>query len=63
VDPEEADLPAFLIQPPAPFRRRSDRITVDYTVCFQPSLHRFDVCVTVHHIWQWREVPTWCNNY
>jgi len=22
-----------------------------------------DVCVTVHHIWKWREVPTWCNNY
>jgi len=25
--------------------------------------HRFDVFVTVHHIWKWREVPTWCNNY
>jgi len=23
----------------------------------------FDVCVTVHHMWKWREVPTWCNNY
>jgi len=22
----------------------------------------FDVCVTVHHIWKWREVPTWCND-
>jgi hypothetical protein len=22
----------------------------------------FDVCVTVHHVWKWREVPTWCNN-
>ena len=22
----------------------------------------FDVCVSVHHIWNWREVPTWCNN-
>jgi len=20
------------------------------------------VCVTVHDIWKWREVPTWCNN-
>jgi len=23
----------------------------------------FDVCVTVHHIWKRRAVPTWCNNY
>jgi len=23
----------------------------------------FDVCVTEHHIWKWREAPTWCNNY
>jgi len=22
----------------------------------------FDVCVTVQHIWKWRELPTWCNN-
>jgi len=22
-----------------------------------------DVCVTVHHIWKWWEVPTWCDNY
>ena len=22
----------------------------------------FDVCVSVHHIWNWREIPTWCNN-
>jgi len=22
-----------------------------------------DVCVTVHHKWKLREVPTWCNNY
>jgi len=22
-----------------------------------------DVCVTVHHICKWREIPTWCNNY
>jgi len=22
-----------------------------------------DVCVTVHHIWKWREVPTWRNSY
>ena len=22
----------------------------------------YDVCVTVHHIWKWREVLTWCNN-
>ena len=22
----------------------------------------FDVCVSVHHIWKWREVATWCNN-
>ena len=21
-----------------------------------------DVCVSVHHIWNWREIPTWCNN-
>jgi len=27
------------------------------------SINDFDVCVTVHHIWKWREVPTWCNNY
>ena len=20
------------------------------------------VCVTMHHIWKWWEVPTWCNN-
>ena len=26
-------------------------------------LSKSDVCVTVHHIWKWREVPTWCNNY
>jgi len=24
---------------------------------------RFQVCVTVHNIWKWRVVPTWCNNY
>jgi len=24
--------------------------------------YRFDVCVFVHHIWNWREIPTWCNN-
>ena len=22
----------------------------------------FDVCVSVHHIWNWREILTWCNN-
>ena len=22
---------------------------------------RFDVSVSVHHIWKWREIPTWCN--
>jgi hypothetical protein len=22
----------------------------------------FDVCVSVHHIWKWREIPTWCTN-
>ena len=22
----------------------------------------FVVCVSVHHIWNWREIPTWCNN-
>jgi hypothetical protein len=22
----------------------------------------FDVCVTVHHVWKWWDVPTWCNN-
>jgi len=24
-------------------------------------LDDFDVCVTLHHIWKWREVPTWYN--
>ena len=23
---------------------------------------RFDVCVSVHNTWKWREIPTWCNN-
>ena len=22
----------------------------------------FYVCVSVHHIWNWREIPIWCNN-
>ena len=22
----------------------------------------FDVCVSVHHMWNWREIPTWWNN-
>jgi len=26
-------------------------------------IHYILVCVTVHHIWKWRDVPTWCNNY
>jgi len=30
---------------------------------FAIDMDQFDVCVTVHHIWKWREVPTWCNNY
>jgi len=28
-----------------------------------PDTNDSDVCVTVHHIWKWQEVPTWCNNY
>jgi len=27
------------------------------------GIYKFDVCVTLHHIWKRREVPTWCNNY
>jgi len=23
---------------------------------------KFDVCVSVHHTWNWRKIPTWCNN-
>jgi hypothetical protein len=26
------------------------------------SLLVFNVCVTVHHIRKWWDVPTWCNN-
>jgi len=26
------------------------------------STNKFDVCVSVHHTWNWREVPTWCDN-
>ena len=22
--------------------------------------YQLDICVTVHHTWKWREVPTWC---
>jgi len=26
------------------------------------QVEEFDVCLTVHHIWKWPEVPNWCNN-
>jgi len=26
------------------------------------TFNTFDVCVTVHNIWKWREVPTGCND-
>jgi len=24
--------------------------------------NQLDVCVSMHHIWNWREIPTWCSN-
>jgi len=36
-------------------RRRKQRLWHD-------DKNWFDVCVSVHHIWNWREIPTWCNN-
>jgi len=38
-------------------------VSAIFTKHFQRMLYVFDLCVTVHHTWKWRDVPTWCNNY
>ena len=32
---------------------------VDCVSCYY---NKVDVCVSVHSVWNWREIPTWCNN-
>ena len=36
--------------------------TENITDIHKTDIYTFDVCVSVRHIWNWREIPTWCNN-
>ena len=39
-------------------------VSKDHNVFFSQVLQKqylWCMCVSVHHIWKWREVPTWCN--
>ena len=38
------------------------RIKMDWTFWRKGKLLFSDICVSVHHIWNCREIPTWCNN-
>ena len=39
-------------------------VTLNVVLCLSHvPLNLFDVGVSVHHIWKWRKVPTWCNNF
>ena len=41
----------------------TDRRLGEHCLYTQSILFKFDVCVSVHHILKWREIPTWCNNF
>ena len=51
IQPAEQNITKKIQEPSQNSRRQNDKKKL-YT----------EVCVSVHHMWNWREIPTWCNN-